>query len=120
MKIIIIDDDKLTTTSLKHSVEKLGHKAVVAENGEEAITKITEGDFDMIICDIMLPGISGLSLVTVLRTVKLIFTPIVMMSTIHNRHLIDAAIEAGANGFLDKPIVTKELEEKLRVYEKVS
>jgi two-component system, OmpR family, response regulator len=118
MKILIIDDDKLTTTALKHSIEQLGHSATEAKSGEEAIETITAGDFDLIICDIMMPGISGLSLVTVLRSVHLCFTPIIMMSTLHNRPLLDAAIQAGANGFLDKPVQPDALAEKIREFDK--
>jgi len=113
MNILIIDDDSLTTTSVKHIIENLGHQATIAHNGEEAINIILLGNFDLIISDIMMPGISGLSLVTVLRTVHLCFTPVIMMSTLHNKHLIEAAMEAGANGFLDKPVAIENLVQKL-------
>jgi CheY-like chemotaxis protein len=119
MRILIIDDDKLTVNAVQHSVETLGHKATVARNGEEAIQLITKYEFDIIISDIMMPGISGLSLVNVLRSVHLVFTPIIMMSTLSNRPLLDAAFKAGANDFLNKPISTEDLAVKLRKYEKV-
>jgi CheY-like chemotaxis protein len=120
MNILIIDDDKLTVNAVQHSVETLGHKADVARNGEEAIQKITGGEFDLIISDIMMPGISGLSLVNVLRSVHLVFTPIIMMSTLNNRPLLDAAFKAGANDFLNKPVSTEDLAVKLKKYEKVN
>ncbi len=119
MNVLIIDDDKLTVNSVQHSLELLGHQAVVAKNGEEAIEMVTSGNFDVIISDIMMPGISGLSLVNVLRSVHLCFTPIIMMSTLNNRPLLDAAFKAGANDFLNKPVSTEDLDLKLRKYEKV-
>jgi putative two-component system response regulator len=118
MKILIIDDDKLTTTALKHSLEKLGHQGVEALSAEQAIELVSAGDFDLIICDVMMPGISGLSLVTVLRSVHLCFSPIIMMSSLHNKPLVEAALQAGANGFLDKPVNPKELESKIKEFEK--
>jgi CheY-like chemotaxis protein len=119
MNVLIIDDDKLTINAVQHSVETLGHKAFIAKNGEEAIEKITGGSFDVIISDIMMPGISGLSLVNVLRSVHLCFTPIIMMSTLNNRPLLDAAFKAGANDFINKPVTTEDLANKLKKYEKV-
>jgi CheY-like chemotaxis protein len=119
MNILIIDDDKLTINALQHSLEQMGHHATLAKNGEDAIEMIQAKEYDLIISDIMMPGISGLSLVNVLRSVHLCFTPIIMMSTLNNRPLLDAAFKAGANDFLNKPINTEDLSVKLRKYEKV-
>ena len=119
MNILIIDDDKMTINAVRHSMEEIGHKAEVATNGEQAIDMIQSREFDVIISDIMMPGISGLSLVNVLRTVHLCFTPIIMMSTLSNRPLLDAAFKAGANDFINKPVNADDLSLKLRKYEKV-
>jgi CheY-like chemotaxis protein len=118
MKVLIIDDDKLTLNAVQHTLETLGHEAYTAINGEEAIDNIKKHDFDLLISDVMMPGISGLSLVTVLRQVHLCFTPIIMMSTLNNRPLLDAAFTAGANNFLNKPFTSEDLEAKLKKYEK--
>lgn len=119
MDILIIEDDKLTLNAVQHSLENMGHATSVAKSGEEAIDLIAEKEFDLIISDIMMPGISGLSLVTVLRSVHLCFTPIIMMSTLNHGPLLDAAFKAGANDFLNKPFTAEELEEKLKKYQKV-
>jgi CheY-like chemotaxis protein len=118
MKILIIEDDKLTLNAVQHTLENLGHSTTVAKSGEEAISQITAGAFDLIISDIMMPGISGLSFVTVLRSVHMCFTPIIMMSTLSHGPLLDAAFKAGANDFLNKPFTTEELVGKLKKYEK--
>jgi CheY-like chemotaxis protein len=118
MNILVIEDDKLTLNAVQHSLEKMGHTTAVAKSGEEAIELISDKSFDLIISDIMMPGISGLSLVTVLRQVHLCFTPIIMMSTLSHGPLLDAAFKAGANDFLNKPFTAEELEGKLKKYEK--
>jgi len=69
MNILIIEDEKLTLNALQHSIESLGHTAFVAETGEEAITKVAQHKIDFIFSDIMMPGISGLSLVSLLRNI---------------------------------------------------
>ena len=120
MNILIIEDDKLTLNAVQRSLENLGHQATVAKSGEEAIELIGQTNFDLIICDIMMPGISGLSFVTVLRSVHLCFTPIIMMSTLNHGPLLDATFTAGANDFINKPFTQEELAAKLKKYEKTA
>jgi DNA-binding response OmpR family regulator len=117
MNILIIEDDKLTLNLLQYSVEQLGHKTFLSEDGEDAIKLINEKEFDLIICDIMMPGISGLSLVSVLRTIHLSTVPIIMMSSLNNKPLLEAAFEAGANDFIAKPFSMEELSAKLNKYD---
>ncbi len=120
MNILIIDDDKLTINTLLHLLENMDHKVTLARDGEDAISKITAEEFDLIISDIMMPGISGLSLVNVLRSIHLCTSPIIMMSTLSNKPLLEAALEAGANDFIQKPFTADEIEEKLEVFNKTS
>jgi CheY-like chemotaxis protein len=118
MNVLIIDDDKLTINAVQHSLETLGHTPFIATSGEDAIEQINKREFDVIISDIMMPGLSGLSLVNVLRSVHLCFTPIIIISTLNHRPLLDAAFKAGANDYLNKPFTVEELGEKLKKYEK--
>jgi two-component system, sensor histidine kinase ChiS len=118
MNILIIEDDKVSLKMLQHSIDNLGHTVHTAENSEAAISLLSTEKIDLILSDIMMPGISGLSLVSVLRTVQLCKLPIIMMSVLHNQALLDAAFEAGANDFLVKPISIELLKDKLEKYEK--
>ncbi|MCD6017343.1 MAG: response regulator [Bacteroidetes bacterium] len=117
MNILIIEDDKLTLHSLKHVIESLGHKVVLAENAEEAMNKIVDGKFDLVFSDIMMPGISGLSLLTILRTVHLVKTPIVAMSILNDKPVVEAAFAAGANDFMVKPFTLEGLTETLNKFD---
>jgi len=125
MKILIIDDDKLTLRSLYRVLETMGHEVFLAENSEEAIKMIEnqqEGlkeNYDLIICDIMMPGISGLSMITVLRSVHLCKIPLIMMSTLTNKQILESLFKLGANDFISKPIKTEELVAKLEKYSKI-
>jgi len=116
MNILVIEDDKLTLSSLKHIVESLGHSVTLAENAEEAIDRIVDGKFDLVLSDIMMPGISGLSLVSILRSVHLCKTPIIAMSTLNNKAVLEAAYDAGANDFIPKPFTVEDLSEKLEKF----
>jgi two-component system, OmpR family, response regulator VicR len=119
MNILIIEDDKLILTALKHALKESGHDVDSAENAEEAISKIEDDEFDLIISDVMMPGISGLSLITILRTVHLSKIPIIVMSALTNESLLQAAYEAGANDFIAKPFTRESLMEKIEKYNKV-
>ena len=118
MNILLIEDDKLTLTSLQYLTESLGHKIQKAHNAEEAISLASDGRFDLIISDIMMPGISGLSLVSILRTIHLCTTPVIMISSLSDQPILEAIQEAGANDFLPKPFSPEELEEKINKYNK--
>jgi two-component system OmpR family response regulator len=120
MDILIIEDDKMTLNLLQYAIENLGHKAHLAADGDEAINMLTNGNYDLLICDVMMPGISGLSLVSVLRTGRHYTIPIIMMSTLNNKPLQDAATEAGADDFLAKPFSIEELTEKIKKFEKAA
>jgi len=116
MDILVIEDDKFTLTALKHAIKEFGHNVESAENAEEAIGKVESNEFDLILSDIMMPGISGLSLITILRTVHLCKTPIIVMSALNNEPLLEAAYEAGANDFIAKPFTRENLQGKLEKF----
>lgn len=118
MNVLIIEDDTLTLKAIKHSVELLGHTVHSAHNAEEAINKILSEKYDVVLSDIMMPGISGLSLVSILRSVHLCTTPIIVMSVLNDEPLLQAAYEAGANDFISKPITPEELSVKLNKFDK--
>jgi DNA-binding response OmpR family regulator len=117
MKILIIEDDKITLNSLKYIIEQSGHSASTAKDGNEAIDLLLKESFDLIFCDVMMPGISGLSLLTYLRSVHLFTMPIVMMSSLNDESLFDMAFEAGADDFIIKPFTEKDISGKIIKYE---
>jgi CheY-like chemotaxis protein len=116
MDILIIEDDDVTINVLQHALKGLGHKTHIAKSGEEAIAILPTLNLDVLIADIMMAGISGLSLVTILRSVQN-KTPIILMSSLDHKPLIDSALLAGANDFLSKPISNKDLTEKLKQFD---
>ena len=113
MNILIIEDDKLVLHSLKHVIENLGHTVVLAEDAEKAMEYITNNKFDLIFSDIMMPGISGLSLLTILRSAYRCDTPIIAMSTLNHKPLLEEAFQAGANDFMIKPFSLEDLSQKM-------
>ncbi len=67
MKLLIVDDENTIRKALRFSMQKENHKIVEAENPIEALDKITEQDFDLLILDFNLPVFSGLELIRMLN-----------------------------------------------------
>src|SRR5438067_12386940 len=101
-KILIIDDEASIRTTLAGILEDEGHKTVLCEAGEEAITHFARDEFDLAILDLWLPGIDGLSVLERLRSAGA--PPVIVISGHGN---IDTAVRAtrlGAYDFLEKPL----------------
>jgi two-component system, NtrC family, nitrogen regulation response regulator NtrX len=102
-KILIIDDEPGIRTTLAGILEDEGHRASLAESGEEGIAQFARDEFDLVMLDLWLPGIDGLSVLERLQTAAA-GRPIVMISGHGN---IDTAVRAtrlGAYDFLEKPL----------------
>lgn len=101
-KILIIDDEKAIRNTLREILEYEGYLIEEASNGEEGIQKIESDDFDMVLCDVKMPKMDGM---TVLSKVKEIDEdlPIVMISGHGNVEMAVEATKKGAYDFIVKP-----------------
>jgi DNA-binding response OmpR family regulator len=118
MNILIIEDDKMTLEALSRTLQDLGHSPVTAENGNAALDLIGSDSFDLVISDIMMPGTSGLSLVHDIKALRGITTPVIMMSSLLQRTLLEAAFAAGADDFIGKPLRMEELKAILKKFDR--
>lgn len=66
-KILLVDDDDLILKSVETVLKKCGYQVVLASDGFEAIEKIGDFDFDLIICDMRMPGMNGIETVQRIR-----------------------------------------------------
>src|SRR5688572_26081448 len=101
-KILITDDEEAIRTTLAQILADEGHRAVLCESGEECIAQIARDEFDLVILDLWLPGIDGLS---VLERVRGAAAPPIVVISGHGS--VDAAVKAtrlGAYDFLEKPL----------------
>jgi len=108
--ILIVDDEKNIRLTLFHALEDPDLDIDGAINGEEALSKLKEKTFNMILLDLKLPGMDGLE---VLRRVRSLY-PDVRVIIISAHGTIESAVEAlklGAVDFIEKPFVPKEIRE---------
>jgi DNA-binding NtrC family response regulator len=101
-KILVVDDERFITWSLKQHLEKEGYEAVSAESGEEAIELFKEEIPDIVILDIHLPGISGLETLEAIKKINKDVIGIII--TAHGDiETAVSAIKLGAYDFVEKP-----------------
>ncbi|MDP2276697.1 MAG: response regulator, partial [Nitrospirota bacterium] len=101
-KILVVDDEKFITWSLKQHLEKEGYEVFTAQSGEEGIELFKAELPDIILLDIYLPGISGLETLETIR--KINKEVIVIIITAHGDiGTAVSAIKLGAYDFVEKP-----------------
>ncbi len=109
--ILIIDDEDMVRMVLKQSLEKVGHAVTEANNGAKGITALRDGDFDLIITDIVMPEKEGVETIAEIRAGDPDL-PIIAVSgggRIGPENYLDAARRLGANHAFAKPFDRAEL-----------
>lgn len=112
-KILIVDDEKSIVTLLKFNIEKSGFLTDVAYDGLEAIKKVENEYFDLIILDVMLLEINGMDVCQYLRR-KQIETPILMLTAKSEEFDKVLGLELGADDYLSKPFSPKEVVARIK------
>ena len=113
MKLLIIEDDKDLSSALQRVLKIEKYDVDAAYDGVEGLDYINSSEYDLIIMDVMMPKLDGLSLVKQLRT-EGNKTPVLMLTA---RSMIDDKImglDMGADDYLTKPFVVKELLARIR------
>ncbi len=107
-KILVVDDESDIRLILSIILKKDGYNIIEASNGRECLQRIQETDLDLVILDIMMPGMDGWE---VCRRIKEIMPQlcVLLLSAIGPEKDIKRSMEAGADRHLTKPIVKDEI-----------
>ncbi len=108
MQILIAEDEIATAKALKLLLEKLKYSVDIVYNGMDAWQNITRTSYDVIVLDIMMPGISGLEVLSLIRKNNLT-TPVLLLTAKAELEDRVAGLDAGADDYLPKPFATAEL-----------
>jgi DNA-binding response OmpR family regulator len=111
-RILAVEDDERIRSAVKLALEDEGWTVDEAESGEEAIEIFQRSNPNVVLIDIMLPGIDGFELCRSLRRTSDV--PIVMVTARNDTHDVVAGLEAGAGDYLTKPFAPKELSARIR------
>jgi two-component system chemotaxis response regulator CheY len=106
LRILVVDDSSLVRLYYRSALEKAGFTVEQAINGMEAMEKALAQRFDLLIVDVNMPKMDGLSLLRVLRATNadVASLPVLMISTEADQQDRDDARAAGANFYLVKPV----------------
>lgn len=106
-KILVVDDEERIRRLLKMYLEREEYVVEDAENGEIALKKALENDYDLIILDLMMPGIDGIEVCQEIRKVKA--TPIIMLTAKGEEANRVQGFEAGTDDYIVKPFSPREV-----------
>jgi DNA-binding response OmpR family regulator len=112
-RILVVEDEPTIATGLKDDLEVEGYSVEVAEDGPAALGRILEGKFDLILLDLMLPGIDGLDVFRQAR-LKGNRTPVIMLTAKGQEVDKVVGLELGADDYITKPFGRRELLARIR------
>ncbi|HZA78359.1 MAG TPA: response regulator transcription factor [Acidimicrobiales bacterium] len=111
-RILSVEDDERIRTAVKLALEDEGWAVEEADTGEEALNAFQRQPSDVVLIDIMLPGIDGFDVCRAIRRSSDV--PIIMVTARADTHDVVAGLEAGADDYLTKPFAPKELSARIR------
>lgn len=118
--ILIVDDQLTIRESLEGLLGNQGYKLVFAENGPDALSKAAQLTPDVILLDVMMPGMDGFEVCQRFRADSTLGkVPIIMLTALNDRDSRLRGIKAGADDFLSKPFDTFELRLRLKTITKL-
>ncbi len=114
--ILVVDDEITIRELLKFNLEKEGYKVTSAADGEEALNVMNNTKFDLVLLDVMLPGINGLEVCRKMRSDRSLASVPVIMLTAKGEEIDKVlGLELGADDYLTKPFGVRELLARIKV-----
>ncbi len=113
MKVLIAEDEKRMNRALSELLRQEGYEVTSVDNGEDALYEIEGDTYDLVVLDVMMPGMNGYSVAKKARESG-IKTPILMLTAKSELDDKVEGLDSGADDYLTKPFMTKELLARLR------
>lgn len=114
MKILLIDDEVSINGFINKGLEENGFAVTQAFDGEMGLRLARNGDYDVIILDLIMPGMNGLEVCRQLRETHQIQTPILMLTALNTTEDVVEGLNVGADDYLGKPFKFQELLARVR------
>ncbi len=114
MRILVVEDEKKVASFIKRGLEAANYSVDVEYDGDAGLNRLLKGDYDLVILDVMLPKLDGLSLMKQIRQ-RQVNTPVLLLTarvTVADRVM---GLDLGADDYLTKPFAFEELLARVRV-----
>lgn len=105
-KIMVVDDDLYIRELYEEILKDEGYTVDSAVNGEDAVSKLTKGGYDLILLDIMMPKVDGLGVMDQLNKMSVKNGPVILLTNLDHDPLIKEAMGKGAAAFIIKADIT--------------
>lgn len=112
MKILIVEDERAIAEVEKAYIEREGYGADVASDGLTALALFAKGEYDLVLLDLMLPGMSGVEICKAIRQNSQV--PIIMVTALSGEDQVVEGLDAGASDYVVKPFSPKVLMARIR------
>ena len=113
MYILVVEDERRLAQVVRKVLEEEGHTVDVAHDGEEGLAMAMDGSHDVILLDVLLPGIDGFEVCRSLRASR-VDTPVLLLTALDAVEDRVRGLDAGADDYLPKPFAFQELLARLR------
>jgi cyclic di-GMP phosphodiesterase len=107
-RVLVIDDENVVLMLVVEILESAGHEVIAAESAERALELLENGDFDLVVSDVVMPGLSGLELLEIVRQ-RRASLPIVLVTGAGTYDTLSQALTRGAAGLVTKPFAHADL-----------
>jgi DNA-binding response OmpR family regulator len=108
MKILLIEDEAAVISLIERGLKEIGFEVSVAMDGHTGLQMVRNHDFDMVILDIMLPGVNGIQVCKEMRS-QGISIPVLMLTALGSTENIVTGLDSGADDYMVKPFKITEL-----------
>lgn len=115
-KILLVEDEEQMSMFIEMELTHEGYKVDVAYDGREALWKVENTEYQLILLDIMIPGLNGIEVCRRIRQFSCV--PIIMLTAKSDVSDKVLGLDVGANDYLTKPFAIEELLARIRVYER--
>ena len=116
MKILLVDDNKFIRDSFSEKLKNYKYEVISAKDGEEAIDKIADGNFDVVITDIRMPKVNGIEVLKFIKKNKPKIK-VIVMSIFVSQEVINEVMELGAYKYIGKSSFLKDI---IRILDKIT
>jgi DNA-binding response OmpR family regulator len=113
--VLVVDDEPMARTLLRLMLVRAGYEVVEAEDGFDALDKVKDGSHDVMLLDVMMPGLDGFSVCqTVREDSNMSELPIILLSAKTDLESVNKGLKLGANKYLTKPVSPEELAQQVK------